>query len=254
MFLKTADADLFVSEYGPSGGNTIVGHGGWVGSGELWIQPFEQLSKRWRCITYDHRGTGATRHRGLIQPTKTLVDDLFRVLDTLKVERCILAGESAGGMTVLEALKRAPERFTGIILVGARYEGSLSEGGKRLMAGCKTDFPSTMQKFIRASIPEDDCEAERDWGLKILMRSTGPDAVELMEGMQQVDHTDFLSHIGVPTLLIHGDKDVIRPLSDSEFMHSRIPGSRLVKMPGVGHVPIITRPREVAAHIESFFS
>ena len=79
-----------------------------------------------------------------------LVDDLFRVLDALKVERCVLAGESAGGLTVLQAARRTPERFNGLVLVGARYQGALSEGGKRLVAGCKVDFPTTMQAFVNA--------------------------------------------------------------------------------------------------------
>lgn len=254
MFLKAPDVDLFVSEYGPAGGNTIVAHGGWVGSGELWVQPFEELSKRWRCITYDHRGTGATRHRnGPIRP-EMLVDDLFRVLDALKVERCVLAGESAGGVTVLQAAKRAPERVSGLVLVGARYQGTLSEGGKRLVAGCKSDFAATMQAFVNACIPESDCDAERAWAYKIVMRSNAEHAAELLEGLGDIDLTGDLDKIRVPTLLIHGVKDVIRPVSDSEFMHSRIPGSRLVKLEDVGHVPIITRPSRVAAEIDAFFS
>lgn len=253
MFLKTPEADLFVSEYGPASGTTIVAHGGWVGSGELWVQPFEALSKRWRCITYDHRGTGVTRHRrGPIGP-EMLVDDLFTVLDALEVERCVLAGESAGALTVLQAARRAPERFSGLVLVGARYEGSLSAGAKKLVEGCKVDFPATMQKFVNACIPEPDCEAERAWCFKILMRSTAQHAVELLEGLAHIDLTGDLDKIRIPTLLIHGAEDVIRPPSDAEFMHSRIRGSRLVKMEGVGHVPIITRPSRVAAEIEAFF-
>lgn len=253
MFLKTSDADLFVSEYGPAGGNTLVAHGGWVGSGELWVQPFEQLSKRWRCITYDHRGTGATRHRGGQIEPEMLVDDLFRVLDALKVERCVLAGESAGGVTVLQAVKRAPDRFSGVVLVGARYQGSLSEGGRRLVAGCKADFAATMRAFVNACIPEVDCDAERDWAYKIVTRSSAQHAAELLEGLGDIDLAGDLDKIRVPTLLIHGARDVIRPVSDSEFMQSRIPSSRLVKLEDAGHVPIITRPSRVAAEIEAFF-
>jgi len=253
MFLKSLDADLFVSECGPVGGNTIVAHGGWVGSGELWMQPFEALSKTWRCITYDHRGTGATRHRGTPITPGMMVDDLFRVLDSLQVERCVLAGESAGGLTVLQAARRAPERFSGLVLVGARYEGSLSAGAKRLVDGCKHDFPATMRRFVDACIPEPDCEAERDWCFKIVMRSSAQHAVELLEGLAGIDLAGDLEQIHVPALLLHGVEDVIRPPMDSEFMQSRMPSSRLVKLEGVGHVPTVTRPARVAAEIEAFF-
>jgi len=253
MFLKTADADIFVNDFGQVGSRTLVAHGGWVGSGELWLQPFEQLSRRWRCISYDHRGTGATRHRdGPITP-QILVDDLFRVLDALQVERCILAGESMGGLTVLQAALRAPERFSGLVLVGARYQGQLSEGARKLLAGCKADFPATMNAFVSACTPEEDCAAEREWAFRIVMRSNPQDAAQLLECMGEVDLAPRLREIAVPTLLIHGRQDVIRPMADSEFMHRNIPGSRLVPLEDAGHVPTITRPTAVAAEIEAFF-
>ncbi|MDB5824154.1 MAG: Arylesterase [Herminiimonas sp.] len=44
MFLNVSDATLFVSDFG-AGKRCLVAHGGWVGSGELWHQPFEQLSR-----------------------------------------------------------------------------------------------------------------------------------------------------------------------------------------------------------------
>jgi hypothetical protein len=50
MFLKLEDVELFVSSFG-KGPPTLIAHGGWVGSGELWSQPFEILSRSWRTIT-----------------------------------------------------------------------------------------------------------------------------------------------------------------------------------------------------------
>ena len=254
MFLKTSDADIFLTDFGQVGAKTLVAHGGWVGSGELWLQPFEQLSRRWRCITYDHRGTGATRHRGGPITAQMLVDDLFRVLDALQVERCILAGESMGGLTVLQAVLRAPERFSGLVLVGARYQGTLSEGARKLVAGCKADFPATMNAFVNACTPEEDCTAEREWALRIVMRSNPQDAAQMLECMADVDLGPRLGEIALPTLLIHGRRDVIRPMSDSEFMQRTIATSRLVPFENAGHVPTITRPTAVAAEIEAFFN
>lgn len=254
MFLKTAEAVLFVTDCGPTGANTLVAHGGWVGSGELWLQPFEQLSRRWRCITYDHRGTGATRHRGGPIVPQMLVDDLFRVLDALKIERCILAGESMGGVTVLQAALQAPERFSGLVLIGARYQGQLSEGAQKLVAGCAVDFPATMKAFVTACAPEEDCEAEREWALQIVMRSNPQDASQLLQCMGEVDLAPQLREIRVPTLIIHGRRDVIRPIADSEFLHASIAGSRLVAIDDAGHVPSITRPTKVATEIDAFFA
>ena len=79
-----------------SGPRTLVAHGGWVGSWELWQQPFELLSDEWRCISYDHRGTGESPVSPEQITPEALVDDLFAVLDAYGVRRCVLAGESLG--------------------------------------------------------------------------------------------------------------------------------------------------------------
>lgn len=183
MFLKSDDADLFVTSFG-SGPRTIVAHGGWVGSGELWQQPFEQLSRRWRTVTYDHLGTGATR----------------------------------------------------------------------FIEGCKANFEATMEMFVNACTPDDHCEAERGWGKQIVMRSDCPSAVQLMECLEPVQLEDRLSQIQLPTLLIHGSRDIITPIASSQNLAQQLPNSKLVTIEGAGHVPTVTRPAEVVRAIEEFFA
>jgi aminoacrylate hydrolase len=99
MYLKSDDAEILVSSFG-NGPRTLLAHGGWVGSGELWAAPFETLSRSWRAVTYDHRGTGGTRHSAPAITFELLVSDLFRVLDALKIWTCVLAAESMGAMVV----------------------------------------------------------------------------------------------------------------------------------------------------------
>ena len=251
MFLKTADADLFVTSFG-AGQQTFVAHGGWVGSGELWLPVFERLSESWRTVTYDHRGTGVTITRGAIT-FDVLVQDLFRVLDALEVEQCILAGESSGALVVLEAALRQPQRFSGLVLVDGRSASTNTAGAARFIEGCKTDFPATMDAFIRACVTEAGAEAELEWGRKIVLRSNGPAAVQLMESMWSARVADRLEQITQPTLLIHGRGDLITPVSASEEMARRIPGAKLVLIEDAGHVPVITRPAEVTAAILDVF-
>ena len=253
MFLKSHDADLFVSSSG-SGSRTIVAHGGWVGSGELWQQPFETLSRTWRTVTYDHRGTGATVNRADVITFELLVNDLFRVLDALEITSCVLAGESSGAFVVLEAALRQPKRFSGLVLVDGRYQGGRSAGAARFLEGCKANFEATMDMFVNACTPEENCAAERRWGKQIVMRSNGRAAVQLMECLEHVQLEDRVSQIQIPTLLIHGSRDAICPVSSSEALAQKLPISRLVVLEGAGHVPTVTRPAEVVSAIEEFFA
>jgi len=252
MFLSYPDADIFATSFG-GGSRTVVAHGGWVGSGEMWLPPFEYLSRHWRTVTYDHRGTGSTRNRAPTISFDMLVDDLFRVLDTLQIESCVLAGESSGALVVLEAALRQPKRFEGLVLVGGRASSSPSAGAARFIDGCKVDFNATMDAFVDACIIEDDAEAEKHWGRRIVKRSNGAEAAQLMEAMWSARVEERLGEIVQPTLLIHGRHDRITPLAMSESMAARIPVAKLVVLEDAGHVPVITRGEVVAREIHAYF-
>ena len=50
------------------------------------------------------------------------------------------------------------------------------------------------------------------------------------------DAVERLSDIKVPTLITIGTLDIFTPLACSEFLHAKIPGSRLVHFTKSGHV------------------
>lgn len=251
MFLKTTDADIMIQCFG-GGGRTFVAHGGWVGSGELWIPPFAHLSRDWRVVTYDHRGTGATVSRAPRISFDMLVDDLFRVLDHCGIDRCVIAGESAGAAVVLEAALRKPDRFDALVLVSGRYVGNRTPQRDQLIQGCRADFPATMKAFVAACVPEADCDAERAWGEQIVLRSSPQAAVELLECMEGIEIESRVDQLAHKCLLLHGTRDNITPLASSERLQSLMRNARLVIAEGAGHVPTITRPQWIANQINTF--
>lgn len=253
MFLELADATLMVSAFG-NGPRTIVAHGGWVGSGELWLPPFETMSKTWRTVTFDHRGTGASQSRAHAITFDQLVADLFAILDRLDIECCVLAGESAGAAVALAAAQKQPTRFDGLVLVSPHYGGEANAQTMQLLEGCKTNFNATMDAFVDACVPELDCQAERAWGRKIVKRSTAKDAIELLACMRDVDVASKLREMTVRTLILHGDRDVIRPVESSQALAKLIPNAKICIAQGVGHVPTVTRPHWVAREIEEHFT
>ena len=63
-----------------------------------------------------------------------------------------------------------------------------------------------------------------------------------------------LHDIRIPALLVHGELDRISAVSVSHELDAALPDSALYVMPGLGHVPIVTAPADVARLIESRFA
>ena len=109
-----------------------------------------------------------------------------------------------------------------------------------------------MKMFVNACVPEENAEAEKRWGEQIVMRSNAQAAVQLMESLEPVQLLDRLPSIKLPTLILHGSRDVITPVASAERLAKLLPNAQLHIIEGAGHVPIVTRPAQVAQAIDAF--
>ena len=73
-----------------------------------------------------------------------------------------------------------------------------------------------------------------------------------MRAFAEADLRDVLPLINVPTLLLSGEEDTRAPWEVWEALHAGIPGSRLVVIPGVGHVIDIEAGERVNAEVRAF--
>jgi len=56
-----------------------------------------------------------------------------------------------------------------------------------------------------------------------------------MAGISEWTSHDRLPRITAPTLIVHGDRDVLIPVENAHVLAKRIPGARLHIVPGAGH-------------------
>lgn len=248
MFIPAGGHLLNAVDVG-SGPRTLVTHGGWVGSWELWQQPLELLQGEWRCIAYDHRGSGASTAPPSAVHPDGLVDDLFAVLDHYGIDTCVVAGESMGALTVITAVLQQPERFQGLVIV----DGITATTGEVTdRSAVRDDYEAYVTAFVEACVPEPDCDHLKRWGHQILMRADPEAAARMFETHDVPRIAPDLGAITVPTLVIHGRLDRIVPCSAGMAAAAAIPNAELVVIEGAGHVPTLTAPEQVVAAIEAW--
>lgn len=251
MFVHRPDARLFSLSFG-QGPLTLLALGGWVGSGEVWHALFGHLP-HWRCVSFDHRGTGASTHSGPIS-IDAMVDDLFAVADAQQVGRCIVAAESAGAGVVLEAALRQPQRFAGLVLVGASWTRPALGAQDGFIAALRADHDAALRGFAQACLPEPDSADLQRWGLQILRRASLPHAIELLQCRSALQVQERLAQVRLPVLVVHGTADAIVPADEARRLAAGLPDAELQLLDGLGHVPIFSAPATVARLIDGRFT
>lgn len=253
MFLEINNRKVFSLSFG-AGPRTLLAHGGWVGNSELWLFPFELLSRSWRTVTYDHRGTGLTTSVPDDITWQGLVDDLFAVMDALEIETCVLAAESTGVLVALGAYFTHPDRFDGLVLVDGYPGSAAGRSNDERLTAMRLDWPRYWSDFVDNCIIEPDADHIRRWARRIGVRSDSEHAVRLSTLSSGINFQDRLTEVAVPTLVIHGSDDKVVPPDNGRALAAGIPGSKLVIVEGSGHVPTMTFPVQIADAINAFFA
>ena len=252
MFITHNDAQLYSVSFGKSN-RTILSLGGWAGSWELWAEPFTYLSETWRTIAFDHRGTGATIAPIESITLQNMVDDVFAILDAYHVDQCVLAAESMGAVTAFLAALQQPDRFQGLVIVDGLFSRPAPTGIDPFVEGLRRNFEATIGQFVDRCLPETDSAPYRHWGRQILGRASQLSAIQLYECIYGVDISPQIPQLTLPTLVIHGELDAIVPVEAATWLASNLPNAHLQVFPDAGHVPTVTRPREVSEAINHFF-
>jgi pimeloyl-ACP methyl ester carboxylesterase len=243
----------------------LHGYGDSYTSWEGWVK---ELRGRFHLISLDLPGHGLTRapddYRLKSDGLAEFVDAVARRLDLPKFA---LAGNSLGGGVAWQYALRNPERLNALILVDAA--GFPNEAppaatplafkilkypiGRALLRnidnrplidqGLKTDVYD--KSLITPALVDRWAEFQRAPGHRAILMSLDP------VGFSQAS-PGLLHDIDLPTLILHGDSDVvIEPKSARKFA-AAIPHATLITYPKVGHLPQIEIPRRSAADVAQF--
>ena len=194
-----------------------------------------------------------------------MADDAAGLLDALDIDAAHVVGVSMGGMIGQVLACRHPERVLSLTSIMSSTGSSESGQPKpEVVAAIITPAPSDREGYIDAMVgafgligspgyPPDEAQLREVIGASY-DRSYYPAGFlrQLAAIMASGDRSAAICAIGVPTLVIHGEDDPLITLSGGEATAAAIPGSKLVKIPGMGHdLPPALWPRFVDEIVEN---
>ncbi|UZN05285.1 alpha/beta fold hydrolase [Cellulomonas sp. S1-8] len=163
----------------------------------------------------------------------TMADDVAEVLDELGLVGADVLGFSDGGNVALELAVRHPAGVGRLVVVGA----NLFPAGLTASTVAEIRAAHAVVGALARVLPALRVRAEK---------------VALMVHDPCLDPAD-LAHVRVPTLVVVGERDLVRP-EHTRLVVDSIPGARLAVVPRAGHLLPRRRPAELAALVDDFLA
>jgi pimeloyl-ACP methyl ester carboxylesterase len=181
------------------------------------------------------------------------VGDLAEWLDAYVLwsgaRKAVVAGNSLGGAIAMEWALRHPDRVAGLILIGT---GARLKVGPAIFDMLNNDWPACIPKFadyaVSADAPSELRERVEQWHRTVGQKATRADYAACNE----FDIMARLPEIKAPTLILVGGEDALTPPKYARYLNEHIAGSKLVEVPGAGHIVMAQRPDLVNPAIEAF--
>jgi pimeloyl-ACP methyl ester carboxylesterase len=240
---------------------TLVFVHGVSGSSSAW-RPYEtRFESRFNLLSFDLRGHGRSRkyarYRDYAMPL--LVDDLVALLDTAAIDRCVIISHSFAVLLTLEFLRAHCHRVHAAVLVSSDYDVGRSLPAKLLKCalapiGLMDCLPLSREAGVHidyARFPQSG-----DWNVRRMLADIGNTTWRIYlycsKQVYAVHAEDLLPDLGLPVLLIHGERDSVFAVENSIVMSGLIPRAELVIIGNADHIVVLNRPQEVADAIERF--
>ena len=213
-----------------------------------WWDPtmIQGLSKDFRTVRFDNRGVGRTDASDREFTVKLFAEDTAGLMDALGISRAHVLGASMGGMIAQELALNHPEKVEKLVLC------STSCGGERAIQASEETIglmmrggsAPTQEERARMVVPliftkvfEDRNPDKVGSFLRRILRAPTSPEVSLRQigAIMAFSTHDRLGGIRAPTLVVHGQQDILIPSGNGPILAKAIPGARLVLLERSAH-------------------
>jgi pimeloyl-ACP methyl ester carboxylesterase len=191
------------------------------------------------------------------------VDDLNSIIEELQEKNIVLVGESMGASIAIKYVAKYPEKVSKLVLMCGtpKYmstndfpHGLSLEILHRWQIALQESYSRGVRTFMELAFPELGTEYLKELGFKLCHKTPEEIAINSANNFMKEDLRPLLGKINIPTLILHGENDVVCPLGGAKYMHEKIPRSKMYIFKGKGHCPSITAADKFNKMLEEFIT
>ncbi|MGF6774361.1 non-heme chloroperoxidase [Paraburkholderia sp. GAS199] len=260
--------EIFYKDWG-SGRPVVFSHG-WPLSADAWDAQMLFLgSKGFRVIAHDRRGHGRSAQTWDGNDMDTYADDLAALIEHLDLKDATLVGHSTGGGEVAHYIGRhGSKRVAKAVLIGAvpplmlKTEANPNGTPIDVFDGIRKGVVDDRSQFFKdLAVPfygYNRPNAKKSQGVIDSFWAQGmagsiKGLYDCVKQFSEVDYTEDLKKIDVPTLVLHGDDDQIVPIDAAGRLTAKIVSNATLKVyPGGQHGMCTVEADKVNADLLEF--
>ena len=224
-----------------------------------WVNQLPVFSKDYQVILYDMRGQGQSEKPDSPYSFDIHADDQRALLEHLGISKVHHVGISYGAELGLVFALKYPDMLKSLVVCSAvsfvgpllykmcelwRYACEIADPEMFFYSTVPLNFGET---FIREQTEILKLAKERYKSLEY------PALVRLIDSFLELDVTDQLSEIKLPTCVIAGGDDILKPaIPYSRIIHNSILNSEMFIVPGSGHALTFDKPKEFNSIVLGF--
>lgn len=217
-----------------------------------WWEPngIKELSKKFKLILFDNRGTGRTDKPESEYSMRMMAEDTVGLLNALKIEKAHIFGHSMGGSIAQAIACYYPEKIEKLILCSTACGASKmimpSQEVWRAIFFNKPEelSPEKITKEIIPNILSKEFIRNNPDTIKYFIQQMLKDKPFIIphysyerqrEAIIKFDICRKIKRITIPTLVIHSKDDILIPPGNSDILAKRIPNSKKIIFNTGGH-------------------
>ena len=248
--VSVAGGEIHYAESGS--GHPLIFVSGLNGTGRSWQPQVDAFSPRFRTITYDQRGTGASDKLQRTFSVDQMTAELVGLMDALGIERAHIVGQSTGGAIGQTLAVEHPQRIARMVVYSTwthcdPWFRRLFEARRLMYEQCGSELharfhPLWLYPPDYVNSHDEEIEAER----RVAVGNAPPVECSIgrIDAILAFDRRADLGRIRTPTLIIVAEDDYITPSYHAKALNRAIAGSQLKVFPGGGHSLSKTRTAE----------
>lgn len=250
--------NLYYELKGPEDGEVLVLSNGIMMSTASWAYQVPVLSEHMQVLLYDCRGMWQSDHPAGPYSMEQHVEDLAALLKALDIQKAHIGGISYGSEISMLFAIRHPEMTRSLIVMDGVSEIHPLLKGQTfpwLMAAERKDPEMLLRTSYPLNFAEDWIKKHHAFIEASVERYAEIDMqafTELMKAFYALDFTAELSKITAPTLIVVGEKDLIKGREYANILHREIEHAQLITIPDAGHAVCLEKPDELNSVLVGF--